>query len=139
MNNFSGNQANSIDFSPGQQLHAHSETPVIDDSYLNEIAELQQDGEPDLVVSIIDIFLEHTPLSLNNLRYAFVRGNIESVRRTAHSLKSSCGNIGAMSMSYASRSLEKLDPYSNEEAARLIIKIESEFDLVREALQKKKR
>lgn len=137
MNNVFGNQANAMGFNQGHQLLSPSEIPVLDNSYLDEIAELQQNGEPDLVGSIIDIFVENTPNSLSNLRFAFVRGNIEAVRKTAHSLKSSCGNIGAASMSHASMSLERLDPYNNEEAAKLIIKIESEFELVKMALRKK--
>ncbi|MBI5140903.1 MAG: Hpt domain-containing protein [Nitrospirae bacterium] len=137
MNNLFGNQANGNGFCSGEQLHPHSGIPVIDDSYLNEIAELQQDKEPNLVGHIIGIFLENTPVSLQNLRHAFVRGNMESVRKIAHCLKSSSGNIGAMSMSHASKSLEQLEPYSNEDAARLIVRIESEFDLVRSVLQNK--
>jgi|GEM_PF-2418947 len=135
MNNAFGNQANAAGFKQEYRLLSTSGLPVLDCSYLDEIAGLQQDGEPDLIGNLIQIFVEKTPNSLTTLRLAFVRGNIDAVRKTAHSLKSSSGNMGGVSMSYASNALEKLEPYSNEEAARLIVRIESEFEFLKQVLQ----
>ena len=52
-------------------------------------------GDEELVVTLIDIFLDQTPKLLGELDAAVAANNVSSVERTAHSLKGSSGNFGA--------------------------------------------
>jgi HPt (histidine-containing phosphotransfer) domain-containing protein len=62
---------------------------------LAELDELDIEGEPSLVVELIDDFLESARKTIGALRSSLAAGALDEVQRAAHSLKGSSLNIGA--------------------------------------------
>lgn len=79
-----------------------SELPVLDRSVLME--SLENDNE--LIEEILGLFEDITPEIIEALDAAADEGNIEEVKRNAHSLKGSAGNIGAKALEEAMRDIE---------------------------------
>ncbi|MCD4776660.1 MAG: Hpt domain-containing protein [Candidatus Aegiribacteria sp.] len=79
-----------------------SELPVLDRSVLME--SLGNDKE--LIKEILELFKDTTPEIVENLDNAANEGNIEEVKRNAHSLKGSAGNIGAKALEESMRNIE---------------------------------
>ena len=55
-------------------------------------------GSHELLVEVIDLFLEDAPQLLSTIREAVGRGDADGVRRGAHALKGSAGNFGASTL-----------------------------------------
>ncbi|HLM47474.1 MAG TPA: response regulator, partial [Myxococcaceae bacterium] len=81
------------------------ETPL-DRSVLAGLRELQEEGEPDILGELIGLFLTDAPPQLVALREAAEAGDARSVERIAHTLKGSCGNMGAVGMAALCTELE---------------------------------
>ena len=82
------------------------EKELLSHKALNTIRALQIDGEPDLLSRIITLYLEETPKQLDSLYQALQSDNASEVRSIAHSLKSSCANIGAFPLSALFKEIE---------------------------------
>jgi len=67
---------------------------------------LRKIGGRKLVAGILDIFLNQTPERLAVILSAFQTGNFDTLGKTAHSLKSSAGNVGATKLQQIAESLE---------------------------------
>jgi signal transduction histidine kinase/DNA-binding response OmpR family regulator len=105
----------------------------LDLSVLDGLREIQQPGKADLVTELIDLFLEDTAGQLKLLRHAVLQGDRKEVRRVAHLLKGSSGNIGAGGMATLFESLEKTEP-ENDDGGALLIELDREFSEVNRAL-----
>jgi HPt (histidine-containing phosphotransfer) domain-containing protein len=104
-------------------------------SRLAELDDLDYEGEPSIVVELIDDFLGSAPVSISALKEAQAALALEPAQRIAHTLRGSSRNIGADRMGALCSRIESL---ANEEAlasAEPIIRdIETEFELARLAL-----
>lgn len=97
--------------------------------------ELYEEGEPDALTEMIDLFLRCTPPLLESLREAAVRGSAQEVRYAAHSLKGSCGNFGILGMAKLCSELEaKARAGELQGTAELVAQLEEEFVRVKEVL-----
>ena len=102
---------------------------------LANLRELQEPGEPEFVVELIDHFLGETPIRLASIGQAIAAGNAEGLNRLAHSLKSSCGNLGAMHMSSICATLEQAGADATlEHAGTALEAAYAEFERVTTAL-----
>ena len=90
---------------PSQKKEAVPE--VIDPGALETIRSLQPPGAEDLLTKIITFFLEDTPGRLKELHGCVKKNDIAGVRFLAHSLKSSSGNLGALTLSSLFKELEE--------------------------------
>jgi HPt (histidine-containing phosphotransfer) domain-containing protein len=72
-----------------------TERAVLDPAVIATLRNLTPPGEPDVLTEILQMFLQEVPPRIERLRNAWTAGNIEEMRRAAHSLKGSAGNIGA--------------------------------------------
>jgi two-component system, sensor histidine kinase and response regulator len=63
-------------------------------------------GGPRILVSTIDSFLQHAPQRLQSLADALGRGDLEQTTWAAHSLRGSCGTVGALGLAQACARLE---------------------------------
>jgi HPt (histidine-containing phosphotransfer) domain-containing protein len=79
---------------------------VLDPAVIETLRKLTPPGEPDVLEEILRMFLTEVPPRLDRLRNAWAAGNIEGVRRAAHSLKGSAGNIGANRLYAVCRQLD---------------------------------
>jgi len=108
---------------------------AVDPQVLANLRELQDPDEPDFVVELIDHLLAETPVRLASIGDAIAAGNAQSLNRLAHSLKSSCGNLGAMHLSSLCALLERAGADNQlEPAPALLAQAHAEFDRVKAAL-----
>jgi two-component system, sensor histidine kinase and response regulator len=104
----------------------------LDRSVLATLRELQQEGEPDLLIELIELFLTDIPPQLDALREAVEAGDAHSVKRIAHTLKGSCGNMGAVRMGAICAELEEIGSSEDLAAAPVLIsRLDQEFEHVR--------
>jgi len=113
-----------------------SSDEVLDRSVLASLRELQEEGEPDIVAEVGDLFLKHAPDKIVAIIKAASEGNAKALEVAAHSLKSSSSYIGALKLSALSKELEFMGRSgalagSVEKAAI----VETEFKRVKLALE----
>ena len=88
-------------------------------------------SRPDLLARLIKTYLEYAPTALRELSAAHEQGDIGSVARLSHSLKSSSANLGAMTLSRHCRDLEIAAKAGNAgEIAALVAAVTGAFDAV---------
>lgn len=68
---------------------------AVDLEVLLSLEGAQVEGEPDLVVELIDLYAEDTPRRLAAIRVAWAAGDLAALRRAAHGLKGSSASLGA--------------------------------------------
>jgi HPt (histidine-containing phosphotransfer) domain-containing protein len=67
---------------------------------------LKRFGGAALVSQMVALFLEEAPRRITAIRDALRSGDLPAARQVAHSLKSSCGQMGALAMQELSRHIE---------------------------------
>jgi HPt (histidine-containing phosphotransfer) domain-containing protein len=72
--------------------------------------ELQDATGAEFVAELVDTFLQEAPAMLDGLRTALAARDVETFRRTAHSLKSNSNTFGARSLGVLARDLELSAP-----------------------------
>jgi len=88
------------------EKYSSQETGVISLAVLESLRKFQQTGEPDFVTELIDLFLNDTAVQLESLRVAVSNNHAPEVRRLAHLVKGSSGNIGAGGMAELCQEME---------------------------------
>ncbi|MBK8980455.1 MAG: Hpt domain-containing protein [Planctomycetes bacterium] len=69
--------------------------PAIDMDIVQELLDISGEDDPELLVDLIDMFLEDGPLKVQTILEGLAAGDLDAVERAAHALKSSAGNLGA--------------------------------------------
>jgi len=109
--------------------------PPLDERSLDRLRELQEDGEPEIVHELAELFLSHAPTRLRAILQAVEIGDADSLFKEAHSLKSSSANMGALRLSELCRQLEDMGRFGHLDRAREKVKeLEVEFQRVKVAL-----
>ncbi len=115
---------------------APAQRSVIDGRALDKIRALQMDGEPDLLSEIVVSYLSDAPKQLESIHSAAQAGDAESLRRSAHSIKSSSANLGAMILSGLCKELEEMGRSNDlQQAAQKCQQAQREFDAARRDLE----
>jgi two-component system sensor histidine kinase/response regulator len=108
----------------------------IDRSKLNEVRELQMEGDPDIVLDLIVAFLQTTTPRIAGLQKALTDGNIEEVHFLTHTLRGSAGLVGAVRMAKLSQVLEsQFETADLNQNLSLWRELSDEFSCVRAALE----
>jgi HPt (histidine-containing phosphotransfer) domain-containing protein len=68
---------------------------VIDMGVIDELLALSEDGDPELLVDLITMFVADGPEKLRSIVGGLAAGDLHQMERAAHSLKGSAGNLGA--------------------------------------------
>jgi HPt (histidine-containing phosphotransfer) domain-containing protein len=84
-----------------------AEPVILDQGVISSLRQLTPPGEPDVLAEVLRLFLQEAPPRIERLRNAWAGGNIEEMRRVAHSLKGSAGNIGARRLYDVCRRLDE--------------------------------
>ena len=79
---------------------------TLDPAILATLRELARVGEPEPLRELHAIFQRDTPRRLAALRDAAAAGDLDTLRRTAHTLKGSAASLGATKMAAACQSIE---------------------------------
>ena len=96
---------------------------------------IEEYGE-DFLVDLIDVYLADTPNRIAQMRGAVGGGETDALIREAHTLKSSCANVGAMRLSALAKQME-FDWRSGDFAGMAgdVRRFEDEFIQVKAALE----
>ncbi len=101
-------------------ISMNSET-VLDLTALSVIRSLQQPGAENLVMKIISMFLEDSARYATEISSAVQNTNAEQLGASAHSLKSTAANVGAMQVSAIAARLEMLGRTKSLDAAAPLV------------------
>ena len=108
---------------------------TLDPSALQELRSFSDDGGPDLLGELIDIFLDDAPPRLDALRAAVQAGDATGTREAAHALKGACAQLGALFLSQLCKQLEFMGREGQLSGAEpLVEECFFEFDHVKAAL-----
>jgi len=74
-----------------------------------------------MLQKVATIYLDHSPTLLSALQQAVAQGDTSTIQQAAHSLKSSSGNIGALTLADLCKDLEMMGRtgYTTDAAATL--------------------
>jgi HPt (histidine-containing phosphotransfer) domain-containing protein len=101
---------------------------AVDLAVLKGFEDMQGEGEPDLVVELINLYLEDAPRKVASMLEAVAGADDVSLRRAAHSLKGSSATIGAFGVAALCEELEpagKADSFRG--AGALLIRLQREL------------
>jgi HPt (histidine-containing phosphotransfer) domain-containing protein len=113
------------------------ENSGVDLSVLLKLSEYgHKDGEPQIMNDLLRIFFDTTPKRLEKLSLGAERVDLQSIRLIAHSLKSSCGYLGARRMQTMCLKLEEMARLGRiAEVGFLVEAIKAEYGCVKHALE----
>jgi HPt (histidine-containing phosphotransfer) domain-containing protein len=80
----------------------------INPAVLKTLRALQREGRPDILSTLITLFLDNARVLLKDLERAARDGDIASLRQASHALGSASGNIGASLLAARCKELENL-------------------------------
>lgn len=109
---------------------------VIDLNVINNLKSMGKDKT--FLVSVIDLFVKETPISLAEIDKGFKSKNAESLRSAVHKYKSSSRNVGAMTLSNLCLDVEVLakeGKHTTADVTTKIAKIKTESATAIKALQ----
>jgi HPt (histidine-containing phosphotransfer) domain-containing protein len=111
--------------------------PVLDMSVVEELLSFSDDGDPELLLDLILMFLDDGPAKLQAITEGLAVGDFGKMERAAHSLKGSSGNLGAKQLQ---DSCEKMQAATRahrlEESRKLAVEITQRFAHAETALRK---
>jgi signal transduction histidine kinase/ligand-binding sensor domain-containing protein/DNA-binding response OmpR family regulator len=97
---------------------------------------LQRPGSPPILPKVISLYFQSSSELLEKLRQALERGDADTTRKAAHTLKSSSANLGARQLASLSKELEDVGrTNSMEKAGFLLDQIKTEHGRVVAVLQ----
>ena len=84
--------------SPPNSPSCESADPPLDPAVIDNIRALQQDSMPDILGELIQIYLSESEKLMQKLSQAVEQSDTDGIIKTAHTLKSSSGNMGAKTL-----------------------------------------
>jgi HPt (histidine-containing phosphotransfer) domain-containing protein len=103
---------------------------------IEELRALERGGAPGLVQELIKLFLKEAESQFIQLKEAQTRRDSCLLERSAHTLKGSSGNLGALTMSRICAELQTVAEKGDwSQAAVLLPELEAEFRAVRLELE----
>ena len=120
---------------PGESSRSFDKAGPLDQTILTEIRGLQVEGEPDLLAELIEAYQKNSIKMMDHISGALGASDGNKLRRAAHSLKGSSGNLGAIRLAELCGEVEVRAEHNDLEAVRqLIPAIEIEYQKVLSAL-----
>nr|WP_308597929.1 response regulator [Massilia sp. BJB1822] len=125
-----------VEASPEITLLAEAGEPAaLDPAALQNLRAMRRPGRPDVLGRIIDLFYLDAPRLLDELQVAAQASDAQALRLAAHTLKSSCANVGALRLSGTCREIEQCARGNDVDSALAHIHgIQGELDRVLAAL-----
>lgn len=130
-----------ISSTPATLIEEHQQTqqiklPALDKDVINEIKAMMEDGEDSFFVELKDCFKRDFNLGMETLQQAYQQDDAEMVRTTAHGMKSTSGNLGAIELSAMCNQLEKMGKLQILDKVESVIEqMKSEYNRVSLALE----
>lgn len=102
----------SVDFAEDSFKHSNAGSEIFNDvnlSVLLDFEKVQCEGDPDLIVELIDLYLEEVPQQLSAIKDFVLKADESSLKRAVHNLKGSSSNLGVLSISKLCEELEQMN------------------------------
>jgi HPt (histidine-containing phosphotransfer) domain-containing protein len=116
-------------------MPAAGSPPALDEASLQALGELVGD-DPELVGSLVEVFLEEAPVRLAELSSGLEGGDAVLLGRAAHTLKSNAQTFGALGLANLAQRLELIARGGDlSEARPLVEQVELEWTLVEPLLE----
>lgn len=111
---------------------------TINPEKISELKELDDDGSDTVLKELIELYLDSTPPKLQKMTDYFTTGDLASVRKEAHSLRSSSLTLGAEVISQYASDIEyaKEDDSTRGIIESGILNAKNEFDKIKTELKK---
>lgn len=110
---------------------------VLDMSVVEELLSFADDGDPELIMDLIQMFLDDGPSKVAAMTEGLAAGDLEKAERAAHSLKGSSGNLGARLLQNACEEMQLATRYHKlDESRRLVPLLHRRFEEAEAALRK---
>ena len=98
---------------------------------IEELRELEREGSPGFFAELIDLFLREGALHMARLRESLSARDARPFERSAHTLKGSCGNLGAQALSRICGELQEIGQTADwARAAEVFPRLEAEYRAV---------
>ena len=108
---------------------------ILDKAALDGIRALQMEGAPDVLDSVISLYLDDAPKLMERLKHAVAANDAPEVERAAHTLKSSSASLGALKVSELCKQLEaSARQHVLEQSTTLLTELETTYDGIQSAL-----
>jgi HPt (histidine-containing phosphotransfer) domain-containing protein len=109
---------------------------VLDMSVVEELLSFADDGDPELVLDLIQMFLDDGPTKVRAVVEGVQTGDFDRAERAAHSLKGSSGNLGAKVLSHICELLQVASRLKRPtEAQMLVPQLQTNYDAAEAALR----
>ena len=118
---------------PARVNHAAVITRAIDPDVIASLDEAWEEGEADLVVELIDLYLGDAPQWVEAMRAAAAGDDATALKRAAHTLKGSSGSLGIRQVAETCRMLE-LSCSESAAVEELLQQLNRDFATARAAL-----
>jgi HPt (histidine-containing phosphotransfer) domain-containing protein len=79
----------------------------LDRAALNKIRALQNDGGAEILIKVVNLYLENSPKQLQAIQQSIAQGDAAKLRNAAHSLKSSSASLGATTLAALCKEIEE--------------------------------
>lgn len=111
--------------------------PIIDSAKLKSIQDLSEPGdEDDFFKELLSIFFQRVPTLLAELETAVTGMNPLKLERSAHALKGTSGNLGAMLMMKLAEQLENTGRAGKlDNAAEVLAELHTVYGLTKKELE----
>jgi two-component system sensor histidine kinase/response regulator len=96
---------------------------AVDMELLNAFEELQPDDGSDLIVELIDLYLIDAAERIAKIREASIATEWVLLKRVAHNLKGSSGNLGVRKVAEICQKLEWMDRHDSPEAIADLVRL----------------
>ena len=121
----------------------NSSEAVLDATVFRELREMIDNDV--ILVEVIDSFLEESPKMVQEICQALeplqplAEDEVQTLRRAAHTLKSTSATLGAMRLAQLCEELEDMEIRDRQAVAAMVPQVETEYENVKTALLQKRR
>jgi HPt (histidine-containing phosphotransfer) domain-containing protein len=96
---------------------------AVDLELLNAFEELQLDDGSDLIVELIDLYLLDAAQRVSQIREASIETEWALLKRAAHNLKGSSGNLGVRHVAEICEKLERMDGHDSPQTVADLVRL----------------
>ncbi|HEX5050865.1 MAG TPA: Hpt domain-containing protein [Planctomycetota bacterium] len=110
---------------------------ILDMSVVEELLSFSDDGDPELLLDLIQMFLDDGPCKVQAVSEGLAAGDFDKMERAAHSLKGSSGNLGARLLQETCEQMQIATRNKKlEDSRRLATELVANFNQAEIALRK---
>ncbi|MBM4060827.1 MAG: Hpt domain-containing protein [Planctomycetes bacterium] len=109
---------------------------ILDMSVVEELLSFSDDGDPELLLDLIRMFLDDGPTKVRAVTEGLIAGDFDKMERAAHSLKGSSGNLGARLLQETCESMQvAARKHELQESRRLAAELVANYARAEQALR----